>query len=188
VADIDWTTLKVKSNGIKNVGIGRGELYEEFRKIRETRLGREGQGTTTAVALSRRLKALMDLRDSLGTDIEDGSINEQFVTKMNKFQQNYESIIGDLVQVSNGTNKQTSLGLTKKKIAITDKNANFIKELQELIDDTKQMTIQQINGLLGEYIPVLTQAVLTNVANKGLEDTLENLSFSQELLIPVWGG
>jgi hypothetical protein len=50
------------------------------------------------------------------------------------------------------------------------------------------MTIQQINGLLGEYIPVLTQAVLTNVANKGLEDTLENLSFSQELLIPVWGG
>jgi hypothetical protein len=57
------------------------------------------------VALSRRLKALMDLRDSLGTDIEDGSINEQFVTKMNKFQQNYESIIGDLVQVSNGANK-----------------------------------------------------------------------------------
>lgn len=187
VADIDWTTLKVKSNGIKNVGIGRGELYEEFRKIRETRLGREGQGTTTAVALSRRLKALMDLRDSLGTDVEDGSINEQFVTKMNKFQQNYESIIGDLVQVSNGANKQTSIGLTKKKIVITDKNANFIKELQELIDDTKQMTIQQINGLLGEYIPVITQAVLTNVANKGLEDTLENLSFSQELLIPVWG-
>jgi hypothetical protein len=41
---------------------------------------------------------------------------------------------------------------------------------------------------LGEYIPVLTQAVLSNVANKGLEDTLENLSFSQELLVPVWGG
>jgi hypothetical protein len=41
---------------------------------------------------------------------------------------------------------------------------------------------------LGEYIPVLTQAVLSNVANKGLEETLENLSFSQELLIPVWGG
>lgn len=188
VADIDWSTLKVKSGGIKNVGIGRGELYEEFRKIRETRLGREGQGATTAVALSRRLKALMDLRDSLGTDLEDGSLDAQFVTKMNKFQQDYESIIRDLVQVSNGANKQTSLGMTKKKIAITDKNANFIKELQELIDDTKQMTVQQINGLLGEYIPVLTQAVLSNVANKGLEDTLENMSFSQELLIPVLGG
>ena len=35
VADIDWSTLKVKANGIKNVGIGRGELYEEFRKIRK---------------------------------------------------------------------------------------------------------------------------------------------------------
>lgn len=188
VADIDWTTLKVKSNGIKNIGIGRGELYEEFRKIRETRLGREGQGATTAVALSRRLKALMDLRDSLGNDVEDGSLDAQFITKMNKFQQDYESIVRDLIQISDGANKQTSLGLSKKKIAITDKNANFIKELQELIDDTKQMTIQQINGLLGEYIPVLTQAVLSNVASKGLEETLENLSFSQELLIPVWGG
>jgi hypothetical protein len=75
VADIDWTTLKVKSNGVKNVGIGRGELYEEFKKIRETRLGREGQGITTAAALNRRLKALMDLRNFLGTDIEDGSLN-----------------------------------------------------------------------------------------------------------------
>lgn len=188
VADIDWSTLKVKANGIKNVGIGRGELYEEFRKIRETRLGREGQGATTAVALSRRLKALMDLRDSLGVDLVDGTLDAQFVARMNKFQQDYEIIIKDLVQVSNGVTKQTSLGLTKKKIAITDKNENFIRELQELIDDTKQMTMQQINGLLGEYIPVLTQAVLSNVANKGLEDTLENLSFSQDLLIPVWGG
>ena len=176
-ADIDWTTLKVKSNGIKNVGVGRGELYEEFKKIRETRLGREGQGITTAAALNRRLKALMDLRNFLGTDIEDGSLDAQFVTKMNKFQKDYESIIRDL-----------TLGSTKKRIAITGKYTNFVKELQELIDDTKQMTVQQINGLLGEYIPVLTQAVLSNVANKGLEDTLENLSFSQELLVPVWGG
>ena len=176
-ADIDWATLKVKSNGVKNVGIGRGELYEEFKKIRETRLGREGQGITTAAALNRRLKALMDLRNFLGTDIEDGSLDAQFVTKMNKFQKDYESIIRDL-----------TLGSTKKRIAITGKYTNFIKELQELIDDTKQMTVQQINGLLGEYIPVLTQAVLSNVANKGLEDTLENLSFSQKLLVPVLGG
>jgi hypothetical protein len=49
---------------------------------------------------------------------------------MNKFQKDYESIIRDL-----------TLGSTKKRIAITGKYTNFVKELQELIDDTKQMTV-----------------------------------------------
>lgn len=184
-ADINWSTLQ--ATGVNNIGIGNGALYEEFRKIRETRIGREGQSTTTTVAISRRLKALMDLRDSLGEDLEDGSVDQQFVNKLNKFQKKYQSIVDSLVQVQNGTNTQTNLGLRAKKISVTN-NANFIKELQDLIDDTKKMTIQQINGLLGEYIPVLTQAVLSNVAEKGLEDTLANMSFSQELLIPVFGG
>lgn len=183
-ADIDWDNLSAIN--VNNVGIGNGALYEEFKKIRATRLGREGQLATTQEAVGRRLKALMDLRKQLSDDLADGSINQQFVTKLNQFEKDYSDIISRLVTTQNGVTTQTSLGSSKVKFSIAN-NASFIQELQDLIDDTKKMTVQQINGLLGEYIPVLTQAVFQNVAQKGLEDTLQNLQFSQELLIPVLG-
>lgn len=181
-AQINWKNLSITDIGNINLD---DDLYKEFQKIRETRLG-EGKSATTKQAVSRRLKALMDLRDSLNNQMISGAVDWDFVTKLDKFEKEYRTIISPLIEAKDGTNVQTSEGSTRQKFSVV-KNEAFIRDLQELIDDTKKITLQQVNGILGEYIPVLTQAVFQNVAEKGLQETLKDFKYSPELMIPVMG-
>lgn len=177
---INWGDL----SGVTNKSYFGDDLNKEFESIRKTRLG-DGKSATTRQAVSRRLKALMDLRDRLNNEMIDGSVDWEFVDKLNKFEQEYQQIISPLIENRNGQNVQTASGSTKQKFSVVRHGA-FIRDLQELIDDTKKITLQQLNQLLGDYVPVLTQAVFQNVAEKGLEDTLKHLKLS-DLTIPIIG-
>lgn len=177
---IDWGNL---SGSVDKAYFGN-ELDKEFENIRKTRLG-DNKSATTKQAVSRRLKALMDLRDHLNNEMIDGSVDWEFIDKLNKFEQQYQQIISPLIENRGGKNVQTAEGSSKQRFSVVRHGA-FIRDLQELIDDTKKITLQQLNQLLGDYVPVLTQAVFQNVAEQGLEDTLKHLKLS-DLTIPIIG-
>ena len=190
-ASIDWNNLSVKD--IENISIGNDAIYDEFRKIRKTKLGGIENGkrkeASTKQAVSRRLKALMDLRNKLNSQLVGGSVDQDFITKLNAFEQQYKKIINPLIQSNNGINTQTKEGKSKARFSVSE-NKGFIRDLQDLIDDSKKITMAQVDGMIAEYVPVITQAVMANFTKDKIEDvigTLNELKASDEITVQLFG-
>lgn len=176
---INWDNLSAKN--IENISIKDNGVYEELSKVRKTRLGNSGgkeKQASTKEAIARRIKALVQLREQLNNELIDGSVDQEFIDKLNTFESKYKEIINPLMQEVNQQNKKK-----QTKFLISDRG--FIDELQQLIDDTKQVTAAQVNGIIAEYVPVITQAVMGNFTQSKVEDVLKKLTFSRSTTIDL---
>lgn len=177
-ADINWGTLGTTK--INNLSATK-DLQKEFQLVKKTSLGRDGQKFTTQDAIARRLKAFFDLRDQLAVEVKKGKVDQYFLTKINQFESQYDTIIKDLVANVDGENVQTAAGKTHKRFNLEGQNAAFVDELQTLVDETRRFTTQYVNGLLAEYIPIITQQVYSQLVNNTLDKVLD-MAFTPELL------
>ena len=182
--DIDLSGVKINygtlsAKGIQNVEISDKGQKVELGKVRKSPLGGKKGKVTKESAVYRRVLALVALRDSLSAS----NISSNFVDRVNALQKNYTGLIEELKQnidaaggVIKGVDAKGAAILQSKDFVITDANRDFINEINELIKLTKEITNIQITGLLGEYIPAISQYVANEVALKGVQECLNELN------------
>lgn len=176
-ARIDWNNLSATGGGSVNLGSSSAPDIEEFALTRKTTIG-GGKKTTTMSAVIRRIEALTKLRNNLAdSSVNKTETDKDFIEAVDKLNTKYKDVIQSIKDSMSAQGlsivKARGIEALQGKMAITDSNSNFIEEIQRLIDMTKQVTDTQVTGLLGEYIPAITQYVLNDVAARGIKKCLE---------------
>lgn len=183
--NIDYDRLLAEGGQIVTIDDSGTKI--ELAKERKTRLGREGQKTTTYSAVVRRVQELIALRNNL---IESASLTDndnKFITAVNNLETQYEKLINEFKQAI--TDSQGNLSIVKQqgkkgvkiagsmaRVNITQgTEADFVKSVQALMDMTVQTTNTMITGYLGEYIPVISQQLFQIAATRGIKECLNFL-------------
>ena len=190
---INWNTLDAFG-----ANEATSQELKDFNKLKR------GSGShlanTNKMAIYRRLKALIDHRDSLGEGIS--SVDKDFIAGVNKLQNEYNAIIADLeasltssdgniyIRTGYGSGAGMKTGGTFKASGSTSgqSHGDFMKAIQELMHQTKETTNVKLKGLLGEYVPTATQYVFQQVAKKGLQDCLADFNANPEIAIDIVNG
>lgn len=131
-------------------------------------LGAEGKTKTTTKAVRDRINDLITLRTRLmGRYLSTNTPSGRIIDDINALEKQYNELLKS-DDILNDT-------LHNRTYYYTDKNIGFLKELQRVIDETKQDTASQAKGILGEVVPAFSQMVAQYVANDGTNSLLEFL-------------
>ncbi len=131
-------------------------------------VGQGKTGNTWNVTILDRIKKLLAHRELIAEDMDKDAV--KFKKELEKFEKEYEGLLAKFSE--QGEKKQIKYG----------SNQNFIDDLNELIEMTKIQTASQIQGLMGEYIPAITQYVLENKIQVTTEDLLKSFLVADKLI------
>lgn len=181
---------------------GSGSLSAEIADLNNLtrRYASEGKNTNRG-AIYRKLQALINHRDTLlsSSKLEDRT----FVNAVNKLQIEYNDLITDIesrlsrdamgnivVATGYGSHKGIKTGGTFKFGGSTNglSHQNFIQTIQTLLDMSKKTTNGNLQGALGEFVPVASQYVYKMTMEKGLEECLADLGANMSYHIDVIKG
>lgn len=181
--NIDWgdlsgQSMKIRdSSGIKNI---------KRNKIGGINKKGEQKGYTTYQAIANRIQKINNYME----DLQAGNSTQlsHFETRIKQLQNEYEEIVKEINKEIKGA-EWTSVSKKHFKFDTASK-LNYAQELQKLVDDMKTaVTDTHIQGQLGEYIPVITQAVLDTVAADSVQDISTALDgINMNLMIDIIKG
>lgn len=157
------------ANDLSAYTVGNGNPIINDSELQSIINNYGAQSTTRArkASMAARLIDLIKYRDKLADQI--GS--HEIITKINNFQETYNDTIEDLMAEFGGKDRQKLLSDRKSTYL---KETAMIRDLNELIQSLKRYSENNMLGLLGEYIPVITQYVLANKANTEVDTLIED--------------
>lgn len=206
--NIDWKTLQ--ATGGKTIRLKDNEVIE-IDRIQRTILGRDDQKYSTYSAVIRRIQDLIDIRDNLAKFANKTKFDEDFIASVTNLTNNYSKLIEQLQnefknkggKIIRGYKNAESFGYKfKLEDDIKDLQGNvlekrsksFLKEMQVIIDSIKNITNTEVSGILGEYIPVISQYFAKQTLVDGLDTIFNQLNsqagqqISQQIGSKVVGG
>lgn len=145
---------------------------------------RQGQTYTTYGALYKSIQALTEFRDVLGKNIKT-NVDQDLISKVDELSTKYENFITEVNSTVKSDTKYSGKD-SKKHISFsaskTDANGNafmvgdFAREVQSLVDMTKQATSTALEGVLGEIAPAAIMEVWEHFQQVAAEDLAEELA------------
>lgn len=182
----DFSTLRATATGGGSITLADGTT-EEWAKIRKAaNFNREGQKWTTSVALKRRVLQLFAQRDKMTGKLSKADTN--FLEALSALEKDYDILVNE---VQNATsNKQMLFSTNRIRSDGTVENiGSFAKAVQNLIDMTKNITNQELQGAIGEIVPAVSQWAWEAFQNKTTDEILNLLDgLNQDFVVDAISG
>ena len=185
ILDINHQTLKAAKGG-GSISLGENDV-ETWAKIRKAATFKDSQSRTTVQALRRRIEQLVVQANNLRENFSGGTVDQAFINGVDKLMEDYEGLIKEIEQAEVSETFITKSGKEIKAEGIfgqrwdidTKEKKDFVKAIQDLIDMTRNISNLELQGALGEVVPVVSQWAWEQFQNKSfseissLIDTLE---------------
>ena len=177
-ASINWDNLAA-TDGSVNLG-GETKNFKNMRKGMDSKNNR-----TTYESIARRMESLIQRRNELINSIRDADM--AFVNKVNSIEKEFGDVYQDILTKAQeaGYSYQKGLGFETYKgktnqlkglFTMNERQQDFVAVIKEALEMTKQTTDSNIQGTLGEYIPVVSQYVIEQLGKKTLDELLSEVS------------
>lgn len=193
-AAINWGNATAIGGGSVQVG----DKASEFARIRKTKIGgkkKQSEGlkeTTTEGAVYRRIQELTELRNKLDIANKENKpishYDRQFMDAINELYRKYGQLIDDInksisqematksvTKFTTGFTQKGGKVIGNKKFNITE-HSDFVTELNKALAMTKQVTDTEVEGYLGEYLPVVSQVITDSIEQSSVEDVLDTVT------------
>lgn len=177
-ASINWDNLAATDGSV--------DLGGETKNFRNMRKGMDSKNNrTTYESIVRRMEGLIQRRNELVNSIKDADM--AFVNKVNQIEKDFGDIYQDILSKAQeaGYSYQKGLGFDiykgktnqlKGLFTMNERQQDFVAVIKEALEMTKQTTDTNIQGALGEYVPVVSQYVMEQLGKKTLDELLSEIS------------
>lgn len=161
--------LKVKIPGELNLdnldaqmgeSINTGEYSGEITKVRKAAdFNTKGQTKTTYQALYRRLKILLDLKNSIGASLTTNTPDANFYNRVQSLENEYSLFVREIQNMGSSGLSTVYFDAFKGEGDSARSYGQFAKEIQNLLNMAKTTTATALKGYMAETIPIITQYV-----------------------------
>lgn len=183
--DIDYATLSATGT-VDDMSLDK-DVSKKLSTARKNAHFNDKQSKTTVQAVLDRIDLVLKVRNDIDISGITNATDADFVSKLDRMKSTYgglreyvQSYVGKTGEFSGRDNKGMKTMYTKY-----GRVSNFITDLQELVDLTKQHIANEAQGILGEIMSTLSQIVFQESMGRNLQQLLALIGGNREYYVDL---